>query len=99
MILRILQKIRKEKCLSYFVTCNPNVNGIRHTEYSFGYKNVWESDVEVGAWQIVIPTNKGLDENGEIDTIGIGGDNVPYVYFGHICGACNGFCVTARFTF
>lgn len=66
-------------------SCTPNVKGILHTEYSLGYKNVWESDVEVGAWQIVIPTNRGLDENGEIDTIGIGGDNVPYVYFGHIC--------------
>lgn len=66
-------------------SCTPNVTGIRHTEYSLGYKNTWESDVEVGLWRIEIPTNKGFDEQGELDTIGIGGDNVPYVYFGHIC--------------
>ncbi|MBD1584262.1 hypothetical protein [Pseudoalteromonas sp. S16_S37] len=65
--------------------CNPNVTGIEHTEYSFGYKNEWRSDVEVGLWRIDIPTNRGVDEEGRLDTIGIGGDNVPYVYFGHIC--------------
>jgi hypothetical protein len=65
--------------------CSPNVTGIEHTEYSFGYKNEWRSDVEVGLWRIDIPTNRGLDEKGRLDTIGIGGDNVPYVYFGHIC--------------
>lgn len=68
-----------------FKNCYPNVSGIQHTDYSAGYKNVWESDVEIGAWRIVIPTNKGVNANGQIDTIGIGGGNVPYVYFGHIC--------------
>ncbi|MCF6437124.1 hypothetical protein [Pseudoalteromonas sp. MMG022] len=63
--------------------CNPNATGIEH--YSFGYKNEWRSDVEVGMWRIDIPTNRGFDEQGRIDTIGIGGDNVSFVYFGHIC--------------
>ncbi|WP_052713138.1 hypothetical protein [Pseudoalteromonas rubra] len=65
--------------------CNPNARGIEHTEYSLGYKNEWRSDVEVGLWRLDIPTNRGVDENGKLDTIGIGGDNVSYVYFGHIC--------------
>ncbi|OHU90197.1 MULTISPECIES: hypothetical protein [Pseudoalteromonas] len=65
--------------------CNPNATGIEHTEYSFGYKNEWHSDVEVGLWRIDIPTNRGLDEKGRVDTIGIGVDNVPYVTFGHTC--------------
>lgn len=66
-------------------SCDANVKGILHTEYSLGYKNTWESDVEVGLWRIEIPTNEGFDEDGYPYTIGIGGDNVPYVYFGHIC--------------
>ncbi|MCK7458834.1 hypothetical protein [Idiomarina aminovorans] len=65
--------------------CNPNIPSVQHTEYSFGYKNVWGSDVEVGAWRLEIPTNKGFDENGNPDIIGVGGENVTTVTFGHIC--------------
>ncbi|MCF2908422.1 hypothetical protein L1285_08810 [Pseudoalteromonas sp. DL2-H2.2] len=65
--------------------CNPNVRDIVHTEYSFGYKNTWRSDVEVGLWQIRIPTNLDSDGNGEIDFIGIGGKNHAWVTLGHIC--------------
>lgn len=69
-----------------FRSCTPNIEEpIEHTEYSHGYKNVWESKVEVGAWRLEIPTNKGLDENGNPHRIGIGGENVKTVAFGHIC--------------
>ncbi|MBQ4861544.1 hypothetical protein J8L98_07560 [Pseudoalteromonas sp. MMG013] len=66
-------------------TCSPNRHGLEHTEYSFGYRNTWRSDVEVGAWRIEIETNLDADNNGTMDTIGIGGDNVPWVFLGHIC--------------
>lgn len=66
-------------------SCNPNIPPVQHTEYSFGYENVWESEVEVGAWRLEILTNKGLDENGNPHRIGIGGENVKTVTFGHIC--------------
>ncbi|TQF67595.1 hypothetical protein [Pseudoalteromonas luteoviolacea] len=66
-------------------TCRANINPTEHTEYSFGYRNRWRSQIELGAWQIVIPTNIDANNDGIIDTIGVGGPNVPFVYLGHIC--------------
>ncbi|MCG7535594.1 hypothetical protein [Pseudoalteromonas sp. OOF1S-7] len=49
---------------------------LRHTEYSFGYKNIWDTDLVHGVWRLEIPYSVGL---------GIGGPNVEYVVFGHLC--------------
>ncbi|WP_105169151.1 hypothetical protein [Pseudoalteromonas sp. T1lg23B] len=66
-------------------TCSPQVTNIEHTQYSLGYKNTWHSDVEVKGWRLEIETNLDSDNDGIIDKIGIGGENVPWVYLGHIC--------------
>ncbi|WP_440056157.1 hypothetical protein ACSLBF_08400 [Pseudoalteromonas sp. T1lg65] len=66
-------------------TCSPDIFNIEHTEYSYGYRNRWRSEVQLGGWQILIPTNVDADNDGVIDLIGVGGPNVPFVYLGHIC--------------
>ncbi|ALU42984.1 hypothetical protein [Pseudoalteromonas rubra] len=65
--------------------CSPSVEDVIHTEYSFGYKNTWRSDIEIGAWRVLVPTN--FDSNGDqkIDEIGIGGANHTWVTLGHLC--------------
>lgn len=68
-----------------FNSCTPNENPVYHTEYSLGYENIWLSEFESGAWRLEVPTNLDLDGNGVVDKIGVGGNNVRWVYLGHIC--------------
>ena len=49
---------------------------LRHTEYSFGYKNIWDTDLVYGVWRMEVPHSGGL---------GVGGDNIGHVWFGHLC--------------
>ncbi|MBE0377154.1 hypothetical protein [Pseudoalteromonas prydzensis] len=49
---------------------------LRHTEYSLGYKNIWDTDLVYGVWRLEVPHSVGL---------GVGGDNVEYVWFSHLC--------------
>ncbi|AUJ69221.1 hypothetical protein [Pseudoalteromonas sp. NC201] len=65
--------------------CDENEARVRHVDYSMGYKNTWESQFERGAWRIEIPTNVDLNDDEEVDLIGVGGDNFPWVHFAHIC--------------
>jgi hypothetical protein len=57
--------------------CHSDIT-FRHTEYSLGYKNIWETDLIYGVWRLEIPNTGNLD-------LGIGGDNVEYVVLGHLC--------------
>jgi hypothetical protein len=57
--------------------CSSN-NTFQHTEYSFGYKNIWNTDLIYGVWRLEIPNTGALD-------LGVGGDNVEYVVLGHLC--------------
>ncbi|KGJ88417.1 hypothetical protein ND2E_4253 [Colwellia psychrerythraea] len=50
----------------------------QHTEYSLGYKNIYDTDLIYGVWRLEIPNTGNLD-------LGVGGDNVPYVVLGHLC--------------
>lgn len=51
---------------------------LRHVEYSFGYRNTWETYLDYGVWRMEIPNTGDAD-------LGIGGDNVPFVTLGHLC--------------
>lgn len=58
-------------------SCHSDIT-FRHTEYSFGYKNIWDTDLIYGVWRLEIPNTGNLD-------LGIGGNNVEYVVLGHLC--------------
>ncbi|WGL27489.1 MULTISPECIES: hypothetical protein [Pectobacterium] len=45
-------------------------------DYSQGYINTWRTTYDVGAWRIEVPAQSG---------VGVGGNNVTHVTFGHIC--------------
>lgn len=45
-------------------------------DYAQGYKNTWRSDFNYGVWRMEVLEYPG---------IGVGGDNVEYVSFGHLC--------------
>ncbi|TYL42806.1 emp24/gp25L/p24 family protein [Dickeya sp. ws52] len=44
--------------------------------YDRGYLNTWSTTFDFGAWRLEVPIQEG---------IGVGGNNVQYVTFGHIC--------------
>lgn len=44
--------------------------------YSQGYNNTWRTTFNYGVWRMEVLEYPG---------IGVGGDNVPYVSFGHLC--------------
>jgi hypothetical protein len=58
-------------------SCHSDIT-FRHTEYSLGYKNIWDTDLIYGVWRLEIPNTGNLD-------LGIGGNNVEYVVLGHLC--------------
>ncbi|MEJ6474453.1 hypothetical protein [Pseudoalteromonas piscicida] len=58
--------------------CTPNEYPVRHTDYDRGYRNVWESEFEVGEWQVVVPlgVNPNTSQEGAMALWG---------GIGHIC--------------
>jgi len=45
-------------------------------DYAQGYNNTWRTQFNYGVWRMEVLEYPG---------IGVGGDNVPYVSFGHLC--------------